>query len=103
MPNTTRQGRLVARPNGFVAPGDLQPSQAPLPVLQDGQALSRVNLLSIDPTMRVWMADTPQYMPPVAIGEIMRAFGLAEIVESRRPDFHKGDKVVGPISAILTI
>ena len=45
--------------------------------------------------MRVWMADIPQYMPPVALGDVMRSFGLAEIVESRHPDFKKGDKVSG--------
>jgi len=54
-----------------------------------------VKYLSIDPTMRVWMADIPQYMPPVQIGEVMRAFGLAEIVESRHPNYKKGDKVIG--------
>ena len=51
--------------------------------------------LSIDPTMRVWMADVPQYMPPVQLGEVMRALGVAEIVESRHSDFKKGDKITG--------
>jgi len=53
-----------------------------------------VKYLSIDPTMRVWMAvDT--YLPACVIGEVMRAIGLAEVVESRHKDFKKGDKVVG--------
>ncbi|MGB2675748.1 MAG: NADP-dependent oxidoreductase [Candidatus Acidiferrum sp.] len=95
MPNTIRQWKLVARPTGLVAPTDLQLSESPFPTLQDGQALARVKYLSIDPTMRVWMADIPQYMPPVALGDVMRSFGLAEIVESRHPDFKKGDKVSG--------
>ena len=95
MPNTIRQWKLVAHPTGLVAPTDLQLSESPFPTLQDGQALARVKYLSIDPTMRVWMADIPQYMPPVALGDVMRSFGLAEIVESRHPDFKKGDKVSG--------
>ena len=95
MPNAIRQWKLVARPTGLVAPTDLQLSESPFPTLQDGQALARVKYLSIDPTMRVWMADIPQYMPPVALGDVMRSFGLAEIVESRHPDFKKGDKVSG--------
>jgi NADPH-dependent curcumin reductase CurA len=45
--------------------------------------------------MRVWMADVPQYMPPAQLGEVMRASGLAEVVESRHPNFKKGDKVMG--------
>jgi NADPH-dependent curcumin reductase CurA len=78
----------------LLAPGDLRLTETPLPTIADGQALARVKYLSIDPTMRVWMAvDT--YLPAVPIGEVMRAAGLAEVVESRHKDFKKGDKVVG--------
>jgi NADPH-dependent curcumin reductase len=94
MSNTNRQLILRTRPQGLVAPGDLQLAEAPLPTLSDGQALTRVKYLSVDPTMRVWMA-MDSYLPAVAIGEVMRAFGFAEVVESRHKDFKKGDKVVG--------
>src|SRR6202048_3927612 len=94
MPETNRQLILRSRPKGLCAPGDLQLAETPLPAITDGQALARVKYLSIDPTMRVWMAvDT--YLPAVPIGEVMRAAGLAEVVESRHKDFKKGDKVVG--------
>jgi NADPH-dependent curcumin reductase CurA len=66
-----------------------------VPELKDRQALARVKYLSIDPTMRVWMADIRQYMPPVQIGEVMRSFGFAEIIESRHPDYNQGDRVIG--------
>ena len=95
MPDTNRQWILAARPHGLITPDVLQLKESPLPALEDGQALARVKYLSIDPTMRVWMADIPQYMPPVQLGEVMRAFGLGEIVETRHADFKKGDKVVG--------
>ena len=78
----------------MLAPGDLQLKEAALPELKDGQALARVKYLSIDPTMRVWMAGD-SYLPAVAIGEVMRAFGFAEIVESRHPDYKKVDRVTG--------
>src|ERR1700730_9013621 len=91
---TNRQLILRKRPTGLLAPTDLQLAEAPLPSLADGQALARVKYLSIDPTMRVWMAiDT--YLPAVAIGEVMRAAGFAEVGESRQKDFKKGDKVIG--------
>ena len=94
MPNINRQLILRSRPKGLLAPSDLQLSESPLPSIADGQALARVKYLSIDPTMRMWMAvDT--YLPAVAIGEVMRAAGLAEVVESRHKEFKKGDKVVG--------
>jgi NADPH-dependent curcumin reductase CurA len=89
-----RQLRLQSRPKGLLAPGDLQLVKAPLPEVQDGQALARVKYLSIDPTMRVWMA-VDSYLPAVAIGEVMRALGFAEIIESRHPDYKKGDRVTG--------
>jgi len=92
--NTNRQLRLQSRPKGLLAPGDLQLAESPVPELKDGQALARVKYLSIDPTMRVWMVvDT--YFPAVRIGEVMRSFGFAEIVESRHPDYKKGDRVIG--------
>jgi len=91
---TNRQLKLKSRPQGLLAPGDLQLAEAPLPSLSDGQALARVKYLSVDPTMRVWMA-ADSYLPAVAIGEVMRAFGFAEVLESRHKEFKKGDKVVG--------
>ena len=94
MTEINRQLVLRSRPKGLLAPGDLQLVEAPLPTIQDGQALARVKYLSVDPTMRVWMAaDT--YLPAVGIGDVMRAAGLAEVVESRTKDFKKGDKVIG--------
>ena len=94
MPPTNRQLRLQSRPKGLLAPDDLQLTESPVPELKDGQALAKIKYLSMDPTMRIWMAvDT--YLPAVAIGEVMRAFGFAEIVESRHPDYKKGDRVTG--------
>ena len=95
MPDPNRQWILAARPHGLISPDVLQLKESPVPAPEDGQALARVKYLSIDPTMRVWMADVPQYMPPVQLGEVMRSIGLAEIVESRHPDFKKGDKIMG--------
>src|SRR5437660_3185797 len=94
MSTTNRQFVLQSRPKGMLAPGDLQLKQAALPELKDGQALARVKYLSMDPTMRVWMAGD-SYLPAVGIGEVMRAFGFAEIAESKSKEFKKGDKVVG--------
>lgn len=95
MTTSNRQWKLAARPHGLITPEVLQFSESALPELQEGQALAKVKYLSIDPTMRVWMADVPQYMPPVQFGEVMRSFGLAEVVESRHPNFKKGDKLSG--------
>ncbi|MGB2662789.1 MAG: NADP-dependent oxidoreductase, partial [Candidatus Acidiferrum sp.] len=95
MTTTNHHWILASRPTGLITPDVLHFTESSIPTPAENQALARVKYLSIDPTMRVWMADFPQYMPPVQIGEVMRAFGLAEIVESRHPDYKKGDKVMG--------
>ena len=95
MPTLNRQYLLASHPQELITSEVLKLTEIELPPLQDGQALARVKYLSMDPTMRVWMADVPQYMPPVKIGEVMRSLGMAEIIESRHPDFKKGDKIVG--------
>jgi len=92
--NVNRQWRLMRRPTGLLADGDLVLSESPVPELQDGQALAKVKYLSVDPTMRVWMA-MDSYLPAVGIGDVMRAGGLAEVIESRHTLFKKGDKIVG--------
>jgi NADPH-dependent curcumin reductase CurA len=91
---TNRQLRLQSRPKGLLAQGDLQLSESSLPGLNDGQALARVKYLSMDPTMRIWMV-ADSYLPAVAVGDVMRAFGFAEIIESRNPEYKKGDRVTG--------
>src|SRR5260370_9255049 len=94
MTPANRQLRLQARPKGLLAPGDLQLVESPVPELKDGQALARVKYLSIDPTMRVWMA-VDSYLPAVPIGEVMRAGGFAQIIESRPPAYKEGDPCPG--------
>jgi NADPH-dependent curcumin reductase CurA len=89
-----RQLVLQKRPKGLLAPGDLELKETAVPSVTEGQALAKVRYLSVDPTMRIWMA-ADSYLPAVAIGEVMRAFGLAEVVESKHKEFKKGEKIIG--------
>jgi NADPH-dependent curcumin reductase len=45
--------------------------------------------------MRSWMTDRPSYVPPVAIGEVMRGLCVARVTESRHPGYKPGEMVVG--------
>ena len=47
-----------------------------------GQVLLRTLWLSFDPAQRGWLNDIPSYIPPVGIGEVMRASGVGEVVAS---------------------
>jgi NADPH-dependent curcumin reductase CurA len=95
MSYTNRQLLLRTRPEGLVRREDFELHTQPTPELADGQALVRVLYLSMDPTNRVWMSDIPQYMPPVAIGEVMRSLGLGRVVASRSSRYAVGDLVQG--------
>jgi NADPH2:quinone reductase len=92
---TNRAYRLRSRPNGELADGDLELVGEEVPELSDGQALVRTQLLSLDPTNRIWMSDIRGYMPPVPIDAVMRGIGVGEVIESRREDMPVGATVSG--------
>lgn len=87
--------RLARRPVGEPVPDDWQVSQEPIPQLRDGQFLLRTQYVSLDPAMRGWLDDRPSYLPPVALGEVMRAGTVGEVVDSRHPRFGVGTIVQG--------
>jgi NADPH-dependent curcumin reductase CurA len=91
--NVNRQWVLARRPHGVVTEENFEYREGPIPQPEDGQVLLRTLYLSFDPTQRGWMEDRESYMPPVAIGEPMRAGAVAQVVESRHPDFAAGDLV----------
>ncbi|HEX6229201.1 MAG TPA: NADP-dependent oxidoreductase [Solirubrobacterales bacterium] len=95
MRNHNRAFRLRRRPEGELAPDDLELVAEEIPELRDGQALVRNLLLSLDPTNRIWMSDVRGYMPAVELGAVMRGLGIGEVVESRREDMPVGAKVNG--------
>jgi hypothetical protein len=63
--------------------------------LREGELLIKVLFVSLDPAMRGWMNQSRSYVPPVAIGEVMRALALGEVVASRNPRFSVGQHVSG--------
>jgi NADPH-dependent curcumin reductase len=96
--NDNRQWRLKRRPDALVSDEDFEWSSAPRPCITPGGALVRTLYFSFDPTQRGWLNDAPGYMPPVQIGEVMRAAGVGQVVQSDRPDLKPGDLVQGLMS-----
>ena len=88
-----RQIVLRQRPNGLVAPADVELIDTPVPDLADGEALLRTTYIGMDAAARTWLDDQPGYLPPVQIGEVIRAAGIGEVVESRCPAYAVGDVV----------
>jgi NADPH-dependent curcumin reductase CurA len=95
MAAVNRQWLLAARPKGMVKESDFRWNEAPVPEPGEGEVQVRVLYLSFDPAMRGWMEDRPSYIPPVRIGEPMRAGAIGRITRSRHPDFHEGEIVQG--------
>jgi NADPH-dependent curcumin reductase CurA len=92
---TNRQWRLAARPTGLPTDSVWQWTESPVTDPAEGDVLARVRYISLDPAMRGWMNDGRSYLPPVPIGDVMRAGGLGEVIDSRHPDFAAGDWVWG--------
>ncbi|WP_118915248.1 NADP-dependent oxidoreductase [Mycobacterium shigaense] len=95
MPDRNRRFLLRERPSGRIGAETFELVQEAVPEIADGEALVRVDWISLDPTNRTWINDTPTYLPPVGIGEVMRAGGLGEVVESKNPNYRVGQIVQG--------
>ncbi|KAN0060086.1 hypothetical protein ACQY0O_008059 [Thecaphora frezii] len=65
--------------------------------IKDAHVLIRVEHVSLDPAMRGWLRDARSYIPPVQIGEVMRAAGVGTVVASKFPGLAPGDKVSGTL------
>ncbi|HEU4427603.1 MAG TPA: NADP-dependent oxidoreductase [Myxococcota bacterium] len=94
-PTRNKQWVLAKRPHGMISEANWKLQEAPVPPLAEGEALVQTLYLSCDPTMRGWMEDRPSYLPPVGIGEVMRAGSIGRVIESRSPLVAVGDHVEG--------
>src|SRR6185437_5887017 len=96
MPAATLNRRVVlaSRPTGAITRENFRIEEAPIPAPAEGEVLVRNEWLSLDPYMRGRMSDAKSYVPPVAIDAVMVGQTVGEVVDSRHPGFHKGDKVL---------
>ncbi len=96
---TNRQIKLAARPEGLPKASDWEHVSEQVPEPGEGEVLVKVLYLSLDPAMRGWMNDARSYVPPVGIGETMRALGAGRVIASRHPDIEVGAHVTGLFGA----
>jgi len=93
--SVNHQVRLATRPVGLPNAANWQHTEEPVAEPAEGGVLIKTLVLSLDPAMRGWMNEGKSYIPPVAIGEVMRAGGIGVVVASRNPAFAVGDHVTG--------
>ena len=88
-----RQWLLHERPVGMIGPEHFKYVETDIPEPGEGEVLIRNLVFSFDPTQRGWTMDRESYLPPVQIGEPMRAGCVAQVVKSNHADFSTGQMV----------
>lgn len=92
------QWRVAARPDGNVRAGDFEYREEPVPLIGDGEFLLRTLYLGLRPVMRMYLQGRAVAGErPLAIGDVIHGRGVAEVVESRHPDYQPGDVVHGQL------
>ena len=92
---TNRRFLLVRRPHGMPVPEDFRLDESDIPTPAPGGFMVRNHFCSLDPAQRGWMDDAPSYMPPIALGDPVRATTVGVVHASNTPDFQTGDWVLG--------
>lgn len=82
---------LVSRPQGEPKDENFRLEKVDIPTLNDGQILLKTMYLSLDPYMRGRMSDGPSYAAPVALGDVMVAGTISQVVESKNVKFQVGE------------
>jgi NADPH-dependent curcumin reductase CurA len=95
MDDVNHQLELAARPAGLPRPSDFSLVERPLPEPGPGEVLVEVIYVALDPAMRGWMNEGRSYIPPVGLGETMRAFTAGRVLASNHDSFAVGDRVTG--------
>ena len=80
-------------PRGLPVPEDFGTDQLAIESPAAGQFLSRTLWLSLDPYYRNVMKNSQIYSDRLAPGDVMVGETVAEIIESRHPDYSPGDLV----------
>jgi len=90
---TNHQVRLAKRPVGTPTRENWSFTTEPVAEPAAGGVLIKTLALSLDPAMRGWMNDAKSYIPPVGIGEVMRAGGIGKVIASQNTKYTVGDLV----------
>jgi len=87
---------LVKRPVGLPKADCWELQEETLPALEDGQLLIEQQYISLDPAMRGWMNDSRSYIPPIPIGDVMRAGSVGKVIDAKgNTSLKVGDFVTG--------
>lgn len=86
---------LAKRPFGLPNSDTWSHQTSTVSDITDGQILVQHHYISLDPAMRGWLNDVRSYIPPVQVGDVMRAGSIGEVISSKHEKFKVGDFVSG--------
>ncbi len=90
---SNHQIRLAVRPFGLPTRDGWSFTTEAVTEPAAGGIVVKTLSISLDPAMRGWMNEGKSYIPPVGIGEVMRAGGIGKVIASANPKFAVGDVV----------
>ena len=91
-----KQQILTQRPVGVPNEDTWTFTSTPIRALEDGEMLVEQHYISLDPAMRGWMNETRSYIPPVQLGEVMRAGTVGKVIKTQgKTPFQEGDYITG--------
>lgn len=97
-PVINKKWTLKSRPETTVSAEHFNFETETIRDLVDGEFLVKNQYLSFEPAQRGWLNDVRSYVPPVAIGEVMRSMAVGEIIASQHADYQVGDRVQGGLA-----
>lgn len=87
---------LKKRPVGMPDEDTWEQVTTEIPEPEEGEIIIKTHYISLDPAMRGWLNDVKSYIEPVALGDVMRAGTVGEVVKSNNhPEFQIGDVLTG--------
>lgn len=97
---------FAEQPKGAIDSKTFRVEEAPFNLKPaNDEVLLKINYLSIDPAMRLWINDAEgNYVVPVQVGETMRSVGIATVIEAGADSgFSVGDRVSGQVGTYAFI
>lgn len=95
MTEPVTQIRFCKPAKGLPARETWQFTHDPIAEPEAGEISVKMHYLSVDPAMKGWISDKKSYIEPVKLGEVMRGFGVAEVIKSNSDYYAVGDFCTG--------
>ncbi len=98
--NTNRQWTVAEHPQSGLSPQHFGYRECPIEPVGEGQILLKSHYLNVAPIMRMYMMKNGGGITAessLSIGDVIHGRGVAEVVDSRHPEFAVGDFVHGQL------